>query len=32
MVEKKQDTQEYAAGPIDSIIVSTLQSMDKGSF
>lgn len=32
MVEKKPDTQEYAAGPIDSIIVSTLQSMDKGSF
>lgn len=32
MVEKKQDTQEYAAGPIDSVIVSTLQSMDRGSF
>lgn len=32
MVEKKQDTQEYKAGPIDSVIVSTLQSMDRGSF
>ncbi|MCX6823792.1 MAG: type II secretion system F family protein [candidate division SR1 bacterium] len=33
MVEtEKQDTQEYKAGPIDGMIVSTLQSMDRGSF
>ncbi len=32
MVEKQQDIHEYSAGPIDSIIVSTLQSMDRGSF
>jgi len=30
MVEtEKQDTQEYKAGPIDDIIVSTLQSIDR---
>ncbi len=33
MVEtEKQNTQEYRPGPIDSMIVSTLQSIDRGSF
>lgn len=33
MTEKQQNSKdEYAAGPIDSMIVSTLQSMDRGSF
>lgn len=32
MVDKKQDKQTYTAAPIDSVIVSALQSMDKGSF
>lgn len=33
MVEQEeQTTQEYTAGPIDGMIVSTLQSMDRGSF
>ena len=33
MVEtEQQDTQEYKAGPIDGMIVSTLQSMDRWSF
>lgn len=31
MVEK-QNIEEYKAGPIDTMIVSTLQSMDRGSF
>lgn len=30
--KEKQITQDYEAGPIDDIIVSTLQSMDRGSF
>lgn len=30
--EKKNLQQEYKPGPIDSMIVSTLQSMDRGSF
>ncbi len=29
---EKQDIQEYQPGPIDSTIVSALQSMDRGSF
>lgn len=32
MVETEDKTQEYTAGPIDGMIVSTLQSMDRGSF
>lgn len=33
MVEtEKQNTQEYKPGPIDGMIVSTLQSIDRGSF
>jgi len=32
MIEKEITEQEYKAGPIDSMIVSTLQSMDRGSF
>lgn len=32
MKEEQQNTQEYKAGPIDGMIVSTLQSMDRGSF
>ena len=33
MSEEQQTTEEkYTAGPIDGMIVSTLQSMDKGSF
>ncbi len=33
MVKKEQQNpQEYTAGPIDRMIVSTLQSMDRGSF
>jgi len=33
MTEKQQNNEsEYKAGPIDSMIVSTLQSMDRGSF
>jgi len=33
MVEKeKKNTQEYKPGPIDGMIVSTLQSIDRGSF
>lgn len=33
MVDKEQNSKkEYKAGPIDNIIVSTLQSMDRGSF
>jgi hypothetical protein len=33
MVEKEeQNTQDYTAGPIDGMIVSTLQSMDRGNF
>ena len=30
--EKQNNEQEYKAGPIDGMIVSTLQSMDRGSF
>jgi hypothetical protein len=30
--EKQNSENEYKAGPIDSMIVSTLQSMDRGSF
>lgn len=32
MVDKEQDIQDYKAGPIDGMIVSALQSMDRGSF
>lgn len=33
MVKKEQqNSQEYTAGPIDRMIVSILQSMDRGSF
>ena len=33
MTEQQQNSEnEYKAGPIDSMIVSTLQSMDKGGF
>lgn len=30
--KKKKNTDAYEAGPIDGMIVSTLQSMDKRSF
>ena len=32
MEKEKQNTQEYKPGPIDGMIVSTLQSIDRGSF
>lgn len=32
MAEEQKPEQEYTAGPIDGMIVSTLQSMDRGSF
>lgn len=32
MTEKEITEKEYKAGPIDGMIVSTLQSMDRGSF
>lgn len=32
MEEKEFTQQEYKPGPIDGMIVSTLQSMDRGSF
>lgn len=31
-MEEKKSQEEYVAGPIDGIIVSTLQSIDKGNF
>ena len=33
MTEKQQNSEnEYKPGPIDNMIVSTLQSIDRGSF
>jgi hypothetical protein len=32
MAEEQKPEQEYKPGLIDSMIVSTLQSMDRGSF
>ncbi len=32
MTEEQQNTDEYKAGPIDDMIVSTLQSIDRGNF
>ena len=31
-MQESQDQEEYKAGPIDGMIVTTLQSIDKSSF